>query len=107
MTGVVPALNMTGAVASLNMTGAESNPNMTGAQPALNMTGSVSVSPQLNLTEASPALDLSGPPQDLAERTANLSLDDSVDPFQPATHARLWSSLSNPVSTMHGYRQCE
>jgi len=107
MTGVVPALNTTGSVPSFNLTGAGSNPNLTGAAPSLNMTGAVSVSPQLNLTEASPALDLSGPPQDLAERTSNLSLDDSVDPFQPATHARLLSSLSNPVSTMHGYRQCE
>jgi len=107
MTGVVPSLNMTGANPSFNMTGAGSNPNMTGSAPSLSMTRVMSGSPQLNMTEAAPDLDLSEPSGDLAERTANLSLDDSVDPFQPSTHARLLSELSIPVSAMHGYRQCD
>merc|ERR1712025_816038 len=80
---------------------------MTGSAPSLSMTGVMSGSPQLNMTEVAPALDLSEPSGDLAERTANLSLDDSVDPFQPSTHARLLTELSVPVSAMHGYRKCD
>merc|ERR1719350_1025238 len=59
--------------------------------------------PHLNMTEAAPALDLSGAPEDLAELTSNLSLDDTLDPFHPNTHAKLLSTLPTPISSMHGY----
>jgi len=101
MTGAVPSLNMTGAAPSLNMTTAGSN--MTGIAPTLNMTGAVNS--QTNHSETPPSLDLSGAPADLAEITSNLSLDDSIDPFHPDTHAALLASLAVPVSAMHGYRQ--
>eukprot|EP00092_Neocalanus_flemingeri_P017494 GFUD01018923.1.p1 GENE.GFUD01018923.1~~GFUD01018923.1.p1 ORF type:complete len:1477 (+),score=489.36 GFUD01018923.1:88-4518(+) len=112
MTGVVPSLNMTGVAPSLNMTGAAPSFNMTGAAPSFNMTGAptldlTSATPHLNMTEAAPALDLSGPPTDLAELTANMSLDDTIDPFHPNTHERLLSSLPTPVSSMHGYASFE
>eukprot|EP00090_Calanus_glacialis_P045458 TRINITY_DN8444_c0_g1_i3.p1 TRINITY_DN8444_c0_g1~~TRINITY_DN8444_c0_g1_i3.p1 ORF type:complete len:1504 (-),score=632.87 TRINITY_DN8444_c0_g1_i3:217-4728(-) len=127
MTGAAPSLNITGAVPSLNMTGATPNLNMTGAAPSLNVTGAVpslnmtaaapslnmtagvpnlnmtSGVPHLNMTEAAPALDLSGAPEDLAELTSNLSLDDTLDPFHPNTHAKLLSTLPTPISSMHGY----
>ena len=41
--------------------------------------------------------------KELASRTANLSLDDNIDPFHPDTHATLLSSLQTPVSRLHGY----
>merc|ERR1712130_877975 len=110
MTGAVPSLNVTGAVPSLNMTGAApslnmttAGSNMTGIAPTLNMTGAVNS--QTNHSETPPSLDLSGAPADLAEITSNLSLDDSIDPFHPDTHAALLASLAVPVSAMHGYRQ--
>merc|ERR1712130_125669 len=103
VTGAVPSLNITGAVPSLNMTGAVPSLNMTGAAPSLNMTGAVNS--QTNHSETPPSLDLSGAPADLAEITSNLSLDDSIDPFHPDTHAALLTSLAVPVSAMHGYRQ--
>jgi len=118
MTGAAPNLNMTGAAPNFNLTGAAPNFNMTGTAPSLNMTGAVSslnmtaavpnldmtsAAPHLNMTEAAPALDLSGAPEDLAELTSNLSLDDTLDPFHPNTHAKLLSSLKIPVTSMHGY----
>merc|ERR1719186_439643 len=118
MTGAAPSLNLTGTAPNLNMTGAAPNLNMTGAAPSLNITGAVSslnmtaavpnldmtsAAPHLNMTEAAPALDLSGVPEDLAELTSNLSLDDTLDPFHPNTHAKLLSSLKIPVTSMHGY----
>merc|ERR1719318_2534213 len=45
---------------------------------------------------SAPALDLSGAPEDLAELTSNLSLDDTLDPFHPNTHAKLLSTLPIP-----------
>jgi len=108
-TEAAPSLNMTAAASGLNITGAVPSFNMTGAAPGLNMTAGVpnldmtSGLPHLNMTEAAPALDISGPPEDLADLTSNLSLDDTLDPFHPVTHARLLSSLSTPVTSMHGY----
>merc|ERR1719318_1815711 len=109
MTGAAPNFNVTGAAPSLNMTGAAPSLNMTGAAPSLNVTAGVpnldmtSGVPHLNMTEAAPALDLSGAPEDLAELTSNLSLDDTLDPFHPNTHAKLLSTLPTPISSMHGY----
>jgi len=101
MTGA-PALNMTGAPA-LNMTGAPAL-NMTGA-PALNMTGA----PALNMTGA-PALNMTGflspiNPDLLVEETANMSLEDDFDPFNPAVHQRLLTQVSIPPSQRHGYQR--
>jgi len=109
MTGAAPSLNVTGAVPGLNMTGAVPSLNVTAAVPSLNMTAGVpnldmtSGGPQLNMTEAAPALDLSGAPEDLAELTSNLSLDDTLDPFHPNTHASLLSKLPTSISSLHGY----
>merc|ERR1719319_966692 len=102
MTGA-PGLNMTAAPAPLNMTGAPAL-NMTGA-PALNMTGA----PAFNMTGA-PALNMTGflspiNPDLLVEETANMSLEDDFDPFNPAVHQRLLTQVSIPPSQRHGYQR--
>merc|ERR1719341_755925 len=100
LTGAAPNFNMTGAAPTLNMTGAAPSLNMTGAVPTLNMTAGV---PNLDMTSGGPHLNMTGAPEDLAELTSNLSLDDTLDPFHPNTHAKLLSTLPTPISSMHGY----
>ena len=106
MTGA-PGLNMTGAP-SLNMTAAPNGLNMTRAGPTLNM---VATAPTLDMTGAAPGLSMTAAPpsldmtaaQDLVEQTSNLSLEEDLDPFSPATHASLLSRLPAPLSSLHGY----
>merc|ERR1719319_1373467 len=102
MTGA-PGLNMTAAPAPLNMTGA-ARLDTTGA-PTLNMTGA----PALNMAGA-PALNMTGflspiNPDLLVEETANMSLEDDFDPFNPAVHQRLLTQVSIPPSQRHGYQR--
>ena len=113
MTGAGPRLDMTG-VPRLDITGAGPNMTgvprleMTGAGPRLDMTG---VTPGLEDLEdpgldvtAPPPLDMSGVQEDeLSSKTANLSLDEGIDPFHPSTHANLLGALFKPVATIHGY----
>ena len=100
-----PRLDLTGAP-RLDITGAPSL-DITGA-PRLDITGAprldITEAPRLDIT-AAPSLDLTAAAEDcgLAQRTANLSLDDTIDPFHPDTHATLLASIAPPVSARHGY----
>ena len=75
----------------------EVSEQLTGA-PRLDITEA----PRLDIT-AAPSLDMTAEDGGLAQRTANLSLDDTIDPFHPDTHATLLASLAKPVSARHGY----
>lgn len=75
----------------------EVSEQLTGA-PRLDITEA----PRLDIT-AAPSLDMTAEDGGLAQRTANLSLDDTIDPFHPDTHAALLASLATPVSARHGY----
>jgi len=107
LTNAAPRLDMTGAP-SLDITGAP-RLNLTNAAPRLDLTGA----PRLDITAGAPSLDMTGAPcldltsadQDdgLSSRTANLSIDDTLDPFHPNTHTSLLASLKTPVSSLHGY----
>merc|ERR1719232_579254 len=92
----VPKLDITGAP-RLDITGA----------PRLDITGA----PRLDITHnvksildstSGPSLDLTSE-EVLASQTANLSLDETMDPFHPTTHTNLLASLRTPVSSLHGY----
>ena len=95
-----PRLNLTNAAPRLDMTGAPTL-DMTGV-PSLDTTGAPKLS--LDMTGA-PCLDITVTDQEdaLSSRTANLSIDDTLDPFHPNTHATLLASLKTPVSSLHGY----
>ena len=89
---------MTG-VPRLEMTGVGPRLDMTGVAPGLEDLDE----PGLDVT-APPPLDMSGLQEDeLSSKTANLSLDEGIDPFHPSTHANLLGALFKPVSTIHGY----
>ena len=75
----------------------EVSEQLTGA-PRLDITEA----PRLDIT-AAPSLDMTAEDGGLAQRTANLSLDDTIDPFHPDTQAALLASLATPVSARHGY----
>ena len=109
--GGAPRLDLTGAP-RLDLTGAP-RLDLTAA-PRLDITGAPSLdltgAPRLDITEAprlditaAPSLDMTAEDGGLAQRTANLSLDDTIDPFHPDTHAALLASLATPVSARHGY----
>ena len=108
MTGA-PRLEVTGVGPRLDITGAGPRLDMTGAGPRLDMTG---ITPGLDEFDE-PGLDVTGPPpldmsgiqeDGLSQRTANLSLDESVDPFHPSTQCSLLASLKIPLSSYHSYR---
>ena len=98
-----PRLDLTGAP-RLDLTAAP-RLDITGA-PSLDLTGAprldITEAPRLDIT-AAPSLDMTAEDGGLAQRTANLSLDDTIDPFHPNTHAALLASLASPVSARHGY----
>merc|ERR1719309_1888805 len=102
--GIAPVLDMTGAP-SLNITGAAPILNMTGAAPALNMTAAP---PLLESTANAPPTIVLSPAtksgeDDFVNKTANLSLEDELDPFDPTTHAMLLCRLKTPLTSVHGY----
>ena len=109
VTGVTK-LSVTGAGPRLDMTGAGPRLDMTGAGPRLDMTGA-GVTPSLDELDepglgvtAPPPLDMSGVQEDeLSSKTANLSLDEAIDPFHPITQTNLLGSLLKPVTSIHGY----
>jgi len=103
LTEAPPTLNLTGAPPALNLTGAPPQLNLTATPPSVYLTASP---PKLDLTAAPAPLELTAaasPLPDLALQTANLSLEESLDPFSPETHARLLDSLPVPITSWHGY----
>ena len=107
MTAAPPSMNTTAAPPSLDMTGATPNLNMTAAAP--NTTGQHApgldmTAPSLDMTAGpAPALQLSLEEEEVNASLQNLSLEENMDPFSPATHAALLSRLAAPLSSLHGY----
>merc|ERR1719350_286289 len=95
LTGVAPALDMT-AAPDLDVSSALPALNLTSA-PSTHLNGTGCAPPTLNLTTGN--IDMG---DDLASQTANLSLEEDLDPFAPSTHEALLAKLP-PLAKVHGY----
>merc|ERR1719357_1306563 len=111
ITDAAPALNVTGLAYPLNITSAPLTLNLTEAPSSSNLTACI---PNLEATRQElrysvdfPDLDVTKPSDNLVEMADSLSLDESVDPFHPETHALLLSKLPNTITSLHGYVQFE